>query len=325
MTETYVRKGDDITRQIIVGGAVDKAAMADLRRRGVTHILNVSSDDDDTELAAQHGIVVRWLPVDDDFEPKPREWFARGVKFAKRALLDRNAKLYVHCHAGIHRAPLATLAVLCSMGWNVEKAMRHIKARRPIVDFPAVYIESLERYLHVSPSISLQVAERGGALVKVGRSSPQNRSHSRDLALALRGDLIERGGGGRRAQDAVGPGSVLDGGGVPVGRRLLRLREDRGAGREDRRGRGGALAGRQRSHRRRPGRVHHLPRHPPEAGGGGAGAGEGRRAGLVRRSEGGAGVARDLEERKLDRGERVTRWSYSRPSDERGQRQLLFH
>jgi hypothetical protein len=52
------------------------------------------------------------------------------------------------------------------MGWNVEKAMRHIKARRPIVDFPAVYLDSVRMYLHLSPSIN---AERGGALVKVWR------------------------------------------------------------------------------------------------------------------------------------------------------------
>ncbi len=141
-----VRKGDEVTRQIIVGGAVDEAAMADLRCRGVTHILNVSSVDD-TELAASEGIVARWLPVADDQEPKPREWFAKGVRFAKAALRDRDAKLYVHCAAGINRAPMMTLAVMCSTGWELKAAMRHMQERRPCVGFPPIYLDSVRRYL----------------------------------------------------------------------------------------------------------------------------------------------------------------------------------
>jgi hypothetical protein len=39
------------------------------------------------------------------------------------------------------------LAVLCSQGWEMEEAMRMIVARRPVVDFADIYVESVERFL----------------------------------------------------------------------------------------------------------------------------------------------------------------------------------
>jgi hypothetical protein len=39
------------------------------------------------------------------------------------------------------------LAVLCSQGWEMEEAMQTMLARRPVVDFADVYLESVERFL----------------------------------------------------------------------------------------------------------------------------------------------------------------------------------
>ena len=52
-----------------------------------------------------------------------------------------------HCAAGVHRAPMMTLALLCSMGWELGKAMELIEAKRPVVDFPDVYVNSVEQFL----------------------------------------------------------------------------------------------------------------------------------------------------------------------------------
>ena len=40
-----------------------------------------------------------------------------------------------------------TLALLCSMGWELGKAMEMIEAKRPVVDFPDVYVNSVEQFL----------------------------------------------------------------------------------------------------------------------------------------------------------------------------------
>ena len=65
------------------------------------------------------------------------------------AALDRNgSKLFVHCAAGVHRAPMMTLALLGVMGWAMEDALDLIEARRPVADFADVYVRSVENFLH---------------------------------------------------------------------------------------------------------------------------------------------------------------------------------
>jgi hypothetical protein len=45
---------------------------------------------------------------------------------------------------------MMTLAVLCSLGWNIADAMQLVEARRPVVDFAEVYVRSVESYLETS-------------------------------------------------------------------------------------------------------------------------------------------------------------------------------
>jgi protein-tyrosine phosphatase len=137
-----------ITDRIAVGGGIWNAEhMAEVARTGVTHILDMQIEFDDTALAAPYGIRVLWNPIDDDFQPKPPEIFERGVEFARKALDDDGTKLFIHCAAGIHRAPMMALAVLCSSGWRMNQALDVIENRRPVVDFAAVYVDSVKRYL----------------------------------------------------------------------------------------------------------------------------------------------------------------------------------
>ena len=88
-----------------------------------------------------------WNPTDDDFQPKPPELFERGVAFAAEALEQPDSKLFIHCAAGVHRAAMMTLGVLCSMGWEMGTAMETISMRRPVVDFADVYVSSVENFL----------------------------------------------------------------------------------------------------------------------------------------------------------------------------------
>jgi len=137
-----------VTERVALGGAIWNARnMEELARAGVTHVLNMQIEFDDRPLAEPHGIRVLWNPADDDFLPKPPELLKRGVDFALEALDDPEARLYVHCAAGVHRAPMMTLAVLCATGWEMEAAMVLIETRRPGADFADVYVESVRRFL----------------------------------------------------------------------------------------------------------------------------------------------------------------------------------
>jgi protein-tyrosine phosphatase len=137
-----------ITERVALGGGIWNARnMEELARAGVTHVLNMQIEFDDRPLAEPLGIRVLWNPTDDDFLPKPPELLKRGVDFALEALERSDARLYVHCAAGVHRAPMMTLAVLCAMEWEMEAAMVLIETRRPLVDFADVYVESVRQFL----------------------------------------------------------------------------------------------------------------------------------------------------------------------------------
>ncbi len=137
-----------VTGRIAVGGGIWTAGnMAVVAREGVTHIIDMQIEFDDTALAEPYGIEVLWNPTDDDFQPKPPEIFQRGVDFALAALRQPEAKLFVHCAAGVHRAPMMAVAVLCASSWRLGEAIRLIEARRPVVDFADVYVQSVERFL----------------------------------------------------------------------------------------------------------------------------------------------------------------------------------
>ena len=137
-----------VTDRIAVGGGIwVEERMAEVAEAGVTHVIDMQIEFDDTALGRQVGVEVLWNPVDDDFQPKDPSIFERGVNFALDALADPEAKLFVHCAAGIHRAPMMALAVLCAIGHPLEQAKRIIQTKRYVVDFAEVYVRSVEEFL----------------------------------------------------------------------------------------------------------------------------------------------------------------------------------
>ncbi len=136
----------EVADGVWVGGRPSPASLGALQAAGVTHVLNVSTD--------PHGAQVRrdfratWAPVVDDLEPKPASWFQRGLSFARRALADRDAQLYVHCREGMHRGPLMTYVILRALrGLSPTEAKRAITGKRPVAGFPQVYLDSAEAFL----------------------------------------------------------------------------------------------------------------------------------------------------------------------------------
>ncbi len=137
-----------VTDRIAVGGGIwtdDK--MIEVVRAGITHIIDMQIEWDDTRLAQPYGVKVLWNPTDDDFRPKPRELFQRGVEFALEALDDAESRVFIHCAAGVHRAPMMALAVLRAMGFRLQDAIDMIESRRQVADFAEVYVQSVEQFM----------------------------------------------------------------------------------------------------------------------------------------------------------------------------------
>jgi protein-tyrosine phosphatase len=137
-----------VTNRIAVGGGIwTDEKMIEVVRAGVTHIIDMQIEFDDTRLAEPYGVKVLWNPTDDDFQPKPPQLFQRGVDFALEALDDAETKIFIHCAAGVHRAPMMTLAVLRALGFGAADALDMIESRRQVVDFADVYVDSVEDFI----------------------------------------------------------------------------------------------------------------------------------------------------------------------------------
>jgi len=137
-----------VTDRIAVGGGIwTDEKMIEVVRAGVTHIIDMQIEWDDTHLAQPYGVKVLWNPTDDDFRPKPTELLQRGVEFALEALDDAESRVFIHCAAGVHRAPMMALAVLRALGFGLQDAMDMIQSRRHVVDFADVYVGSVEAFM----------------------------------------------------------------------------------------------------------------------------------------------------------------------------------
>jgi protein-tyrosine phosphatase len=154
-----------VTDRIAVGGGIwtdDK--MIEVVRAGVTHIVDMQIEWDDTALAKPYGVKVLWNPTDDDFKPKPAALLERGVDFALEALDDADNKVFIHCAAGVHRAPMMTLAVLRALGFGLDDAMDMIQARRRVVDFADVYVQSVEDFMRSYETAEQRREEHAGPI-----------------------------------------------------------------------------------------------------------------------------------------------------------------
>ena len=137
-----------VTDRIAVGGGIwTEDKMIEVVRAGITHIIDMQIEWDDTRMAQPYGVHVLWNPTDDDFQPKPPELFQRGVEFGLQALDDAESRLFIHCAAGVHRAPMMALALLRAMGFGLQDAMDMIQGRRKVVDFAEVYVQSVEEFM----------------------------------------------------------------------------------------------------------------------------------------------------------------------------------
>ena len=138
-----------ITPRLAVGGGIwVRENLEELMRAGITHIINTQAEFDDSTLRrpGDDGLRILWLAMDDDFQPKESGHFFQGAKFALEAWEQPEAKVFVHCASGIHRGPMVALALLRVLGYSRRDAIDLLLARRPVADFPPVYLDSVEAF-----------------------------------------------------------------------------------------------------------------------------------------------------------------------------------
>lgn len=108
---------------------------------GVTAILNLQTDADFGALKidwarlethySRRGLTVRRWPI-RDFDPDDLEHRIPGAAAALGELLSAGHQVYVHCTAGVCRAPAVVIAFLAwHRGWDLDEAYEFVKRQRP--------------------------------------------------------------------------------------------------------------------------------------------------------------------------------------------------
>ena len=115
--------------------------VADLRAAGITHVLDLREEaewaaprfgHEAIEAMAKMGINRMHIPIVDMGAPQPLD-FDRANAWIDKALAQSNAKVYLHCRAGMERTAAIALAFwIAREGISYDAAFRNLKGKRPI-------------------------------------------------------------------------------------------------------------------------------------------------------------------------------------------------
>lgn len=133
----------EITPQLHVGGQYLRRGWRLLEERGVTAVVNMRSEFDDrvAGIAPERYL---YLPTVDNTAPT-LEHLRAGVRFIGREL-DRGGSVYVHCEAGVGRAPTMAAAYLTSRGSTPSQAWGLLRSQRPIIRPTAPQVKQIARF-----------------------------------------------------------------------------------------------------------------------------------------------------------------------------------
>lgn len=140
-----------VTPQLFVGPQYRQPGLKHLKKNGIHAVVNMRVEHDDQT----HGLSPRlycYLPTIDDDAPS-MEHLQKGVDFIRNAIAA-GEKVYIHCGAGVGRAPTMAAAYLISTGVSLETAIQIIKKVRPFIFIMPPQMEILKQwgeYLQTRP------------------------------------------------------------------------------------------------------------------------------------------------------------------------------
>jgi protein-tyrosine phosphatase len=115
---------------------------------GITAVLNLQDDEDFQikgldaaalqEACQRHGVKFVRRPIPDGSADQVAQHLERALSDLK-ALVDGGERVYVHCNAGLNRAPTIAIAYLrAHRQMSLNEAMAHVKKRRACGPFMTV-------------------------------------------------------------------------------------------------------------------------------------------------------------------------------------------
>lgn len=131
-----------ITPEIYVGPQYRLGGKRLLEGEGIHYSVNMRVEFDDME----HGLALQnycHLPTVDDTPPS-MEHLQKGVAFITDAV-DNGGRVYIHCSAGVGRAPTMAAAYFLSRGHTLTEAIDMITRVRPFINIMVPQMEFLRQ------------------------------------------------------------------------------------------------------------------------------------------------------------------------------------
>jgi hypothetical protein len=132
-----------VTPQLFVGPQYRAPGKRLLEQQGFTACVNMRIERDD----AAGGLALAQylhLPTVDDDAPSI-EHLHQGVDFIRQAIAG-GGKVYVHCGAGVGRAPSMAAAYLVAEGHSLEEALAMIRKARPFIAITPPQMDQLKKF-----------------------------------------------------------------------------------------------------------------------------------------------------------------------------------
>lgn len=135
-----------ITPNLYVGPQYRKNGLRLLQAEGINAVVNMRDEKDDR----QFGLAPEeycYLPTPDDEAPTI-EQLNQGVDFIQK-IIQEGGKVYIHCGAGVGRAPTMAAAFLIHQGMSVDEALETIRRVRPFIFITPPQLQQLHRFFEI--------------------------------------------------------------------------------------------------------------------------------------------------------------------------------
>jgi protein tyrosine phosphatase (PTP) superfamily phosphohydrolase (DUF442 family) len=143
ITGKPILRFSEVTPSLYVGPQYRRSGLDLLKDNGIHAVVNLRIEKDDALL----GIAPErycYLPTIDDQAPSEQH-LADGVAFITETIAQGH-KVYIHCGAGVGRAPTMAAAYLISTGMSLDEALVKIRAVRPFIMITPVQLSALQSY-----------------------------------------------------------------------------------------------------------------------------------------------------------------------------------
>ncbi len=132
-----------VTPQLYVGSQFNALGKRMLERQGINSCVNLRIERDDAVLGLALNQYL-YLPTIDDDAPT-MEHINQGVDFIHN-VIQSGGKVYIHCGAGVGRAPTMAAAYLIANGYALDEALALLRKARPFITITAPQMAQLQQY-----------------------------------------------------------------------------------------------------------------------------------------------------------------------------------